>query len=248
MKTIVLCLLFFATTRCTSLPAAAPSWAERHEMRIIYNFLGAAAEGNVRKVTEMFDQGLASKEICDYTLFEAARTGENHIIRFLIGKGANPNIRRICGLTPLHEAAMHRRKDTVALLIALGASPHMKTICGRSPKNLAIEKLKAEKSYRDPDCDAIEKWEKIIARLSMPVLDIFFIPDPLAPKEFYLEAFFDCVERGLTHEVGILLGSGVVSINERNQYGDTPLDRANEEDDAMIALLRAHGGEPGFSW
>lgn len=55
------------------------------------------------------------------------------IIRLLLERGANPNIRGSYGNTPLHKASFHDQADIVRILLYSGANPNMKNKFGATP-------------------------------------------------------------------------------------------------------------------
>lgn len=63
-------------------------------------------------------------------LWWAARTGHGHIIRLLVGAGADPNTEeKINGLTPLHVASSNNHADAITALLASGVDPLTPKTC-----------------------------------------------------------------------------------------------------------------------
>lgn len=71
--------------------------------------------------TERVESWLEAGANIDQELANAVLAGDAARIRFLIGKGANPDKLDKQGMAPIHTAARHRRHDIVALILELGA-------------------------------------------------------------------------------------------------------------------------------
>jgi ankyrin repeat protein/beta-lactamase regulating signal transducer with metallopeptidase domain len=75
----------------------------------------------------------------------AAGKGYTDIIRMLLDKGANPNVKENeRGKTPLHEAAKNGQKAVAELLISKDVDVNAKTRDGKTPMSLAKEKRHKE--------------------------------------------------------------------------------------------------------
>jgi len=64
--------------------------------------------------------------------------GEGEVVKLLLDRGANPNVRQNEGFAPLHIAAELGRPDLVALLLAHGAAVNPRSDKGESPLGTAL--------------------------------------------------------------------------------------------------------------
>lgn len=93
----------------------------------------AAKQGNIVAVKELINKGADINFVCETSckgwtpLMIAA--AENHIdvVKFLLEKGANPNVQNQYGRTALHFAVNYSFEPIVNLLLENGADPKIKT-------------------------------------------------------------------------------------------------------------------------
>lgn len=102
-------------------------------------FLAATVSGRVTKMKQLFEQG-APIETHDDSLWgevplhKAALYGKTEAVKFLIGKGADVNIRTLkFKNTPLHYAAREGHADIVGILISAGADINATDEYGNTP-------------------------------------------------------------------------------------------------------------------
>lgn len=85
----------------------------------------AAIAGSEEMADDLLQVRECDIEACDNTkatpLHVAASSGQTGMVRFLINRNANVDVRNASGLTPLHEAVEHERIPTIEMLLAGGA-------------------------------------------------------------------------------------------------------------------------------
>ncbi len=111
-----------------------------------YNFLKAVKDKDGAKVTELLQGGGGATMINtkDYNSGDAAlhivvKRRDDLWVRFLVAKGANPNIRNREGATPLILAAQISFPEGVASLIAGKADVNMTNDRGETPLIVAVQ-------------------------------------------------------------------------------------------------------------
>ena len=72
-------------------------------------------------------------------VFDAADKGHTHVVMELIKAGADVNLARHDGASPLHTAALFGHEGCAAVLIHAGADVHRRTNTGTTPIKLAID-------------------------------------------------------------------------------------------------------------
>jgi ankyrin repeat protein len=82
----------------------------------------------------------------------AAYWGNIDVVKLLLERNVDPNIKNKFGRTPLHMAAFWGHDDVVKLLLVRGADPTVKDKDGRTPLDLARERGRHEV------VSVIEKW------------------------------------------------------------------------------------------
>ncbi len=111
-----------------------------------YNFLKAVKDRDGTKVTELL-QGSAGASIIntkdydngDGALHIVARRRDDTWLRFLLAKGANPNLRNRDGAAPLHLAAQIGFVEGIVALIAGRADINLPNDRGETPLILAVQ-------------------------------------------------------------------------------------------------------------
>lgn len=159
-------------------------------------------------------------------LLKASDMGNDGEVEFLLGIGANPNVKDYAQRTPLRFAIHHARERSVRLLLDAGADReavfdddlrpvHLAAICG----NYKIMQMILEKDV-DVNVRAADKLRRGTS-LHMAVL------------------------KGQATVAKMLLEKGA-DANAVDTLGKTPLDQAVGADDkALQAILKAAGGVAG---
>lgn len=98
----------------------------------------AALEGDLQEIEQLLTSGAVPdaplKERGNFTpLHFASGKGHTEIVRALLKKGANPNLRNAFHRTPLHYAAMYGHEEIVLLLITHGAQVNAMDLEGHTP-------------------------------------------------------------------------------------------------------------------
>ncbi len=122
-----------------------------HSDRELYCALRAVLLKNrIDKARALLEAGanpLDLNEERDELLTHAAFGGDPELVRFMVGKGCDPNHRNVNGRTALHTAARSGRVEAIAELIELGAAIDPRDARGRTPlaESLAERKHEAAK-------------------------------------------------------------------------------------------------------
>ena len=122
--------------------AAAPAAAQFSES---YNFLKAVRDADGDKATKALQgTGVTIVNTRDYSTGESAlaitiKRRDMTWTSFLLGKGANPNIRDNQGNAPLHSAAMLGFTEGAELLIKQGAQVNLANNSGETPLIIAVQ-------------------------------------------------------------------------------------------------------------
>ena len=96
--------------------------------------LGSAANyGDLEMVQLLLDCGVDINSPVSSPLFPAAWGNSPAAVRLLLARGADPNVRRANGLTPLHIASENGKIEIARLLIEYGASVEAKDDRGKTP-------------------------------------------------------------------------------------------------------------------
>ena len=96
-------------------------------------------------LTQGADVNLAAQNSARVTALHGAVTrGAADIVRVLLERGANPNVRQEGGFAPLHSAAAAGHEGIVRLLVEHGAETSPRSDQGKTPRDMAIERSKPE--------------------------------------------------------------------------------------------------------
>lgn len=111
-----------------------------------YKFLQAVREAKGNDVTNMLDRpGASIINTRDVTSGEGAlhiviKRGDETYLRFLLQKGADPNLRDGRGNTPLLLAVSGGQPDMIRILTAAKANPNLANASGETPLILAVQR------------------------------------------------------------------------------------------------------------
>jgi ankyrin repeat protein len=100
------------------------------------DLIHAAKEGDLRKVTDLLNQGIDVNCIDgteETPLMKAAGRGQDRIVDFLLERGADPNMRNYRGSTPLLKAASRGRIGIVRRLVLAWPNIDTPTKSGTTP-------------------------------------------------------------------------------------------------------------------
>lgn len=209
----------------------ALDWAAEHENMVTFQ---KALDAGAPLPVEYSDEELTSRpvsfssmELHDFRphpLTLAARGGHETVIRFIIGKGASPDMIDSDGLTLLSVAAIYGHVSLTRALLALGAQQDI-PFPGRRPLTLA--------SYRG---------HKEVAAILLCDLENHYNTEALEDqvKQALLEAI-----RNRQKEIVQLLISHGAALNFFYSFGETPLNTAAKKGDTdILLLLLKHGADP----
>lgn len=132
--------LFVPVFLLTALPAAAQQQSQG------YKFLEAVRKSSGDEVVKMLDQpGQRIVNARDVTTGEGAlhivvKRGDATYLRFLLARGADPNMRDGRGDTPLLLAVQYGQNDMVDILAAAKANPNLANGGGETPLIRAVQK------------------------------------------------------------------------------------------------------------
>ncbi|WP_347271744.1 ankyrin repeat domain-containing protein [Rhizorhabdus histidinilytica] len=122
--------------------AAAPAAAQFSDS---YNFLNAVRQSDGTKATKALEgNGATLVNTRDYSTGETAlmitiKRRDLTWSSFLLGKGANPNVRDAQGNAPLHAAALLGFTEGAELLLARRAQVNMANNSGETPLIIAVQ-------------------------------------------------------------------------------------------------------------
>uniref|UniRef100_A0A182M9N1 Uncharacterized protein n=1 Tax=Anopheles culicifacies TaxID=139723 RepID=A0A182M9N1_9DIPT len=124
----------------------APYLTVRPSAMLTSRFLEAVSHNNTEKVKEMIQQGMSPNTFECYfnrsVLHVACSRGYRDIVRILLEKGANPNIRDKNLNTPLHLAASTDSVEVVQLLLDYGTNVLLRDSNGLLALDFSIGKLR----------------------------------------------------------------------------------------------------------
>ncbi|ABQ69174.1 Ankyrin [Rhizorhabdus wittichii RW1] len=122
--------------------AAAPAAAQFSDS---YNFLNAVRQSDGAKATKALEgNGATMVNTRDYSTGETAlmitiKRRDLTWSSFLLGKGANPNVRDAQGNAPLHAAALLGFTEGAELLLGRNAQVNMANNSGETPLIIAVQ-------------------------------------------------------------------------------------------------------------
>lgn len=134
-------LLAAALLSALAMPAAAQMMQSES-----YKFLQAVREAKGNDVTNMLDRpGASIINTRDVTSGEGAlhiviKRGDETYLRFLLQKGADPNLRDGRGNTPLLLAVAGGQPDMIRILTAAKANPNIGNASGETPLIRAVQR------------------------------------------------------------------------------------------------------------
>jgi len=137
-------LLNVALLAALSLSAVVPAGAQQQSQR--YKFLEAVRKGDGNAVIAMLDQpGQQIVNARDVTSGEGAihivvKRGDAPYLRYLLAKGADPNLRDGNGETPMTLAVQAGQPDMVQILAASKANANLGNNAGETPLIRAVQR------------------------------------------------------------------------------------------------------------
>jgi ankyrin repeat protein len=140
MRRLILPALFVPALIGTALPAAAQQQSQR------YKFLEAVKSAKGEEVIKILDQpGQTIVNARDVTTGEGAlhiviKRGDETYLRYLLSRGADPNLRDGRGDTPLLLAVQYGQNGMVDLLTGAKANPNLGNGGGETPLIRAVQK------------------------------------------------------------------------------------------------------------
>lgn len=136
--------LTFALVAALSLPVALPAGAQQQSQR--YKFLEAVRKGDGNAVIAMLDQpGQQIVNARDVTSGEGAihivvKRGDAAYLRYLLAKGADPNLRDGNGETPMTLAVQAGQPELIQILAASKANANLGNSGGETPLIRAVQR------------------------------------------------------------------------------------------------------------
>ncbi|HET6873505.1 MAG TPA: sigma-70 family RNA polymerase sigma factor, partial [Acidimicrobiales bacterium] len=94
-------------------------------------------------VRVLVEAGAPVGELCqcqggESPLWTASVGGDDHIVEYLLGQGADPNAAAFAGATPLHAAVQRGHHQVARRLLKAGADPERRDAHGRTPADWAL--------------------------------------------------------------------------------------------------------------
>lgn len=132
-----------AALACAAMPVAMPARAQQQSES--YKFLNAVREAKGNDVIAMLDRpGSSIVNARDISTGEGAlhiviKRGDETYLRYLLQKGADPNLRDGQGNTPLVLAVQTGQRDMIPILTAAKANPNLGNQSGVTPLILAVQ-------------------------------------------------------------------------------------------------------------
>lgn len=97
--------------------------------------------------SENFDSSVVFHgDFRDEKLLDSVQKGDLNAMKYLLKKGANPNIQDNDGMTPLHYAVLDSKTEMVQILMQKNANPNIQNNEGATPFHYACKLYTAENS------------------------------------------------------------------------------------------------------
>ncbi|MES2445049.1 MAG: ankyrin repeat domain-containing protein [Pseudomonadota bacterium] len=128
--------------------AAAPAYAQHFSES--YQFLEAVRKGDGTKVMQLVTDSngsivnTKSRETGDAALHIVAKNGDPVFLRYLIQKGANPNVQDAAGNSPMMVAVNSGFDEGVGILITYHANVNLPNNSGETPLIRAVQLRKRD--------------------------------------------------------------------------------------------------------
>ncbi|QKR99129.1 ankyrin repeat domain-containing protein [Sphingomonas sp. CL5.1] len=138
MKRILLAAAILAGT--AALPAAAQQQSQS------YKFLQAVKDAKGDEVTKILDQPgqriINTRDVTtgDGALHIVIKRGDDMYLRYLLSRGADPNLRNGKGDTPLLMAIQYGQNTLVDTLLLVKANPNLANSAGETPLIRAVQR------------------------------------------------------------------------------------------------------------
>ncbi|KAF3393739.1 putative ankyrin repeat protein [Penicillium rolfsii] len=177
------------------------------------------------------EHNLDLRDVNDRTpLHYAAENGHQDVVKLLLDKGADSNIKdNYRSLTPLHYAVENGNWEVLKLLLEYGANPNIE---GNGFYN------------QTPLYDAVEKDNQEMVKL---LLDKGADPNIMGKSFFSRTALHYAVENGYLEMVKLLLNKGADPQIQDSYRGLTPLHcAAKKGHEEMVEMLLDAGANPNF--
>jgi ankyrin repeat protein len=216
----------------------------------------AALSGDVAAVAALLDADPALASATDdrgnTALHLAAQEGQGEVVRLLLERGADPDVRNGQGIDPMTLAVYTGQDDVGRLLIEAGADPDARTPTGPTLLGLAVALGRAETARMQLDAGADpNRWARGHTPLTFAVArgQEAMIPVLLAagadiddPGEGELAPLAKAVGKGSLSMTRTLLEAGAAVDLADARLGRTPLHRAAIAGHTeLVAALLAHG-------
>lgn len=200
-------------------------WVRAESAEVKNAFLDAIIDGNIQTVQELLakDPNLISavdnrhKATCTPALHLAVRHGYDDIVRLLLSKGVNPDVKNEYNSSALEVAAKNGRANVVASLVSYGADINgEKQEFHRSPLFFASNGEVAEA--------LITNGADVNRHDKLNITPLHFVS-----------------QDGATEAARVLMEHGA-NVNARNNWGETPLHWAARRGQKDVAELLVAGG------
>ena len=205
------------------------------------------------KFNNCYGTGCRLHDILDSSpLMEAVKYGKKDMTKFLLEKGADPNMEGFGGWLPLHEAARNVDPDIFLLLLDGGAEPnetgrlwHAATTGDIKKVEQFLDSGSVDVNHRFGDKTAL--WQSMSKRHEDVVrLLLERGADPNTPgNEYDHTPLHGAAGLGSKELVEMLLNAGADPMDQDEDTGSTPLHSAvYARSCEVIQILRDHGADP----